>query len=82
MNEPAEIAEGIWLDIDTNTVIVGINEKITISFEVPEFWDFCEMISGAQEEIKSNPDFVIGTYDEEGVTKTQLFLKSDTGDVN
>jgi len=82
MNEPTEIAEGIWLDIVTNTVIVGINEKITISFEVPEFWDFCEMISDAQTEIKNNKDFVIGTYDDEGITKTQLFLKSDTGDVN
>jgi|1_EtaG_2_1085319.scaffolds.fasta_scaffold139426_1 hypothetical protein len=82
MNEPTEIAEGIWLDTETNTVIVGINEKITISFEVPEFWDFCEMISSAQLEIKNNSDFVIGTYEDEGVTKTQLFLKSDTGDIN
>jgi hypothetical protein len=82
MSEPVELAEGIWFDEVTSTIIVGIGEKISVAFDISEFWEFCENISFAKSEIKNNKKFIIGTYEEDGIEKTQLFLKSDTEEVH
>tara|TARA_Y100000310_G_scaffold170534_1_gene170694 strand:- start:72 stop:317 length:246 start_codon:yes stop_codon:yes gene_type:complete len=81
MNEPRELSENVWLDESTNTIVLGV-DRLSVAFDAQEFWDFCLNIADAKEMIECHPNFVIGTYEEDGIERTQLIVKTDDPDFN
>jgi hypothetical protein len=81
MNEPLELSPNVWLDESSNTIVIGM-DRISVAFEAAEFWDFCNNIEIAKINIECHPDFTVGTYEENGVEKTQLMLNPQGDDFN
>ena len=81
MNEPRELSENVWLDEVTHTIVLGI-DRLSLAFDAQEFWDFCLSIEEAKSEIEKHPDFIVGTYEEDGIERTQLIVKTDDPDFN
>jgi len=81
MNDPRELSENVWLDEATNTIVLGI-DRISVAFDSQEFWSFCLSIEEAKANLENHPGFMVGTYEEDGVEKTELIVKADDPDFN
>ena len=81
MNEAIEITPNIWLDEESNTVVI-LMEKVSIALDVFEFWDFCEDVEKAKTYLSNHESFVIGEYEEDGEIKEQILLKPNEDELN
>tara|TARA_Y100000310_G_C20223026_1_gene596620 strand:- start:368 stop:613 length:246 start_codon:yes stop_codon:yes gene_type:complete len=81
MNEPRELSENVWLDELTKTIVLGI-DRFSIAFDAQEFWNFCLSIEEAKHSLENHSDFIIGTYEEDGVEKTELIVRELEDDFN
>jgi len=81
MNEAVEITPNIWLDEESNTVVI-LMDKVSIALDVFEFWDFCEDIEKGKIFLSNHKSFVIGEYEEDGEIKEQILLKPNEDELN
>ena len=80
MNQATESYRG-WLDEDDGYVYLDLN-RVTITFLVEEFLDFCELIDTMKSSLLSNPNLVVGTYDDEDGEREVLLVKPEEEDYN
>jgi hypothetical protein len=81
MNEATEVTPNLWLDEDSNTVVILI-DRVSIAMDIFEFWDLCEEFENAKAFLSNHQSFVIGEYEEGGETKQQLLLKPKDDELN
>ena len=81
MSEATEITQNLWLDEDSNTVVILI-DRVSIAMDILEFWDLCEEFENAKVFLSNHQRFVIGEYEEDGETKQQLLLKPEDDELN
>ncbi len=74
--EPAEISQEIWFDQNTETIIVNF-DRVSMVYTLEEFFEIYERFRAARDLLLSNFNIVIGTYEIDGVEKTEPVIVSD-----
>jgi len=73
---------GTLLDFESGRIILSF-ERISIEFAIEEFLEFCELVDETRLSVLNDPDFVVGTYDDEnGEKKEILLMKPEDEDYN
>ena len=70
-----------WYDRDDASIVVCI-DRVALTLTLDEFLDFYDTIHDIKEELLSDSDICIGTYEEDGKIKRQLILIPETEDLN
>ena len=82
MKEPTELAENIWLDEDTETIVISFDDRVTLNFCVQEFWEICDNIIRARYALTAHPGFVVGDFELGSDIKTQIISLPDDENIN
>ena len=80
MMETTQLSESVYLDEETQTVIVRIDEIITMNLHIQEFWDMTEGMVEARAAIKSHPGFVV--TEKSNFSKTQVIAIHEDDEVH
>ncbi len=82
MSDMLEISQNVWLDESDSTVVIVI-DRVSITLDINEFWEFCEEIEIAKDKIVNHEKFIVGSYEEDdGTIKKELLPVPDKNDFN
>jgi len=77
-----EISQNVWLDESDSTVVIVI-DRVSITLDINEFWEFCEEIEIAKDKVVNHEKFIVGSYEEDdGTIKKELLPAPDKNDFN
>ena len=82
MSDMLEISQNVWLDESDSTVVIVI-DRVSITLDINEFWEFCEEIEIAKDKVVNHEKFIVGSYEEDdGTIKKELLPAPDKNDFN
>ncbi|MAG27630.1 hypothetical protein CMI47_19015 [Candidatus Pacearchaeota archaeon] len=58
MENPTLLTENIWLDTETDVVVVSF-DRVSVAFPVEEFLSFCDEIFDARDSLLKNDNYII-----------------------
>jgi len=70
-----------WFEKEESSVVVCI-DRVAISLSLDEFLEFYDSITEIKDDLLSDEEICLGTYEEDGKLKRQLIFIPESEDLN